>query len=168
LLGLRGTKAWLYHVLHEGSVGYDRWQETGLIIRTDQAYSSYEEFSKQRREWQPEIKAVWSKNIHAVLGPNVEDTRPTIGTERVRSFQFTPLSDCRRQFATHLSAPDLEWGEPENGSEKRPETAETEPEDDDWEPVDDPEDDEWEPVDEPQPENEPDNRPEDEREQASA
>ena len=31
------------------------------------------------------------------------------GIERVRSFQFASLDDCRRQFAKHIGAPDVEW-----------------------------------------------------------
>ena len=67
----------------------------------------YEDFSKQQHDWRPEIKAVWSKKVRTVLGPCVGDTRQTTGKERVRSFKFAPLADCRRQFANHI--PDLEW-----------------------------------------------------------
>jgi hypothetical protein len=122
LLSLRGTKAWLYHILHEGAIapcegtfGSAGWQNDGLTISKDQAYNSYEDFSKRQHDWRPETKSVWSKNIHAVLGPIVEDTRQTIGSSRVRSFRFAPLADCRCQFASHLVVPVLEW--PEAGNE---------------------------------------------------
>jgi Family of unknown function (DUF5906) len=123
LLSLRGAKLWLYQVLQDGAIGYDRWQETGLTVSKDHAYGSYEEFSKQRREWQPEIKDVWSKNIHAALGQNVKDKRLTNDNGRVYSFQFAPLADCRRQFASHLGAPDLKWEEPDNEPGSVPDVA---------------------------------------------
>ena len=113
LLSLHGTKLWLYEALQDGAIGFDRWQGAGLTVSKDYAYERYEEFSKQRREWQPEIKDVWSKNIHAALGPNVKDTRLTKDNGRVRSFQFAPLADCRRQFEIHAGAPNIEW-EPDN------------------------------------------------------
>ncbi len=91
LLSLRGTKLWLYEALEEGIIGSDRWQETGLTLGKEHAYECYKEFSKQRREWQPEIKDLWSKTIRTVLGPSVGDTRQKSGNERVRSFQFAPL-----------------------------------------------------------------------------
>jgi hypothetical protein len=122
LLSLRGALSWLHQTLQDGVIDSYGWEETGLTISKDYAYDNYKEFSKQRREWQPEIKDEWSKNIHAVLGPNVKDTRPTIGNERVRSFQFAPLADCRRQFASHIGAPDLEW-EPENEPGSSPSAA---------------------------------------------
>ena len=31
------------------------------------------------------------------------------GCRRVRVLRLAPLADCRRQFASHLGAPDLEW-----------------------------------------------------------
>jgi hypothetical protein len=114
LLSLHGPKLWLYEVLQEGAIGYDRWQGAGLTTNKDHAFERYREFSKQRREWQPATKDVWSKNIHAVLGPNVKDTRPTTDYGRVRSFQFAPIADCRRQFANYLGAPDFKWEDPEN------------------------------------------------------
>ena len=82
----------------------------------------YEDFSKRQHDWRPEIKSVWSKNIHTVLDANVVDTRPTIYNQRLRSFQFAPLADCRRQFASHIGAPDLEW-EPDDESESAPVAA---------------------------------------------
>ena len=113
-LSLRGTPAWLRHVLQEGNIGCNGWQETGLTISKDHAYDCYKEFSKQRNEHHPEIKDQWSKKIHKILGPNVKITRETKATGRVRDFQFTPLPDCRRQFASYISAPDMEWQEADN------------------------------------------------------
>ena len=56
LLSLRGTMLWLYQALQDGAIGCDSWQETGLTVSKDHAYECYKEFSKQRHEWQPEIK----------------------------------------------------------------------------------------------------------------
>jgi Family of unknown function (DUF5906) len=112
-LGLHGTEAWLYHVLQNGEIGYERWQNNGLAVSTDDAYNSYEEFSKRQREYRPDIKDLWSKKIRAVLGPFVMGTRQTSGKERLRLFKLATLSDCRRRFATHVGAPHIEW-EPEN------------------------------------------------------
>jgi hypothetical protein len=113
LLSLRGTAAWLYSVLQEGVIVQEcrggtvkfPWGATGLTISKDDAYNSYVGFSQQRREWQPEIKDAWSKNIRKALGQCVGDTRPS----GVRSFQFKPLADCRREFGSHLRDQDLEW-----------------------------------------------------------
>jgi hypothetical protein len=111
---LHGPESWLYQVLQEGAIGDDGWQKNGLTVSKNDAYEHYKEFSKERREWKPVIKDLWSKKIHAVLDPNVKDTRPTHGNERIRSFHFAPLGDCRRQFASHLGAPDMDWQPDEN------------------------------------------------------
>jgi hypothetical protein len=119
---LHGSMAWLHDVLQEGSISCEQWQDVGLTIDTDRAYLCYVESSKRQRDWKPEIKAVWSKKIRAALGSCINPTRPTMAAARVRSFQFAPLDDCRRQFASHLCAPDLEWEvEPNNQSEQAPE-----------------------------------------------
>ena len=94
----------------------------GLTVSKDDAYMRYEEFSKRQHDWRPEIKAVWSKKIRTMLGSCVSDTRQTNGKGRVRSFQFAPLADCRRQFASHIGAPDMEW-EPDNEPETAPGAA---------------------------------------------
>ena len=60
---LQGTMAWLHDVLQEGSISGEQWQDAGLTIETDRAYMCYVEFSKRQRDWKPEIKSVWSKNI---------------------------------------------------------------------------------------------------------
>ena len=116
LLTLSGTLSWLYQVLQEGRID-EEWHENGLVVSTDDLYEHYKEFSKERREWKPEIKDLWSKKIHAVLGPSVKDTRPTRGNGRVRSFQFAPIGDCRRQFASHLGSPNMEWPPVEDGEQ---------------------------------------------------
>jgi Family of unknown function (DUF5906) len=153
-LSLHGTMSWLYQVLQEGAIGGHKWDAAGLTVDKALAYGCYEFFSRERHEWHADIKDMWSKNIHVALGPNVEDTRPTIGKERVRSFKFAPLSDCRRQFATHIDAPYLDWeqeeNEPQCASEYEPEyEPDYEPEDEvEYEP--DYEDElEYEPEDEP-------------------
>jgi hypothetical protein len=106
---LKGSAAWLYDVLQEGSINGEEWQDAGLTTDKDQAYACYVEFSKRQRDWRPAIKSVWSKDIQAALGSYIGETRPTKGNKRVRLFQFGPLVDCRRQFGSHLGAPDLEW-----------------------------------------------------------
>jgi hypothetical protein len=112
-LSLRGTAAWLYHVLQEGELGDKRWNVIGLSVRKDHAYECYKDFAKQRREWSPEIKSIWSKNVRLMLGCNVRDARPTSGRDRVRSFEFGPLSDCRMAFASHIGSSTLEWQDPD-------------------------------------------------------
>lgn len=136
LLSLRGAMLWLYEVLEEGTIGSESWQDTGLIVNKDHAYERYKEFSKQRREWQPEIKDVWSKSIHAALGRSVRDKRLTYGNGRVRSFQFAPLADCRLQFAIHLDAPNLKWEEPENEPKSAPGAVIGQPAEDIGQPTD--------------------------------
>jgi hypothetical protein len=119
---LQGARAWLHDVLQEGSISGEQWQGAGLTIETDRAYMCYVEFSRRQRDWKPEIKSVWSKNIQAALGLHIQTTRPTKGNTRVRSFQFGPLDDCRRQFGAHLCAPDLEWeGQPDEQADEPPE-----------------------------------------------
>jgi len=116
----RGPTAWLYDILQEGAIGQEKWNEAGLTISKDHAYDSYKEFSKERREWQPDIKDLWSRQIRKVLGPCVKDARharhttcfklnDAQTTDRVRSFKFAPLADCRRRFETHVCAPNIEW-----------------------------------------------------------
>ncbi len=159
---LSGTGAWLHHVLQEGRIGIERWNANGLTTGKDNAYMHYEEFSKQQRDWRPEIKAVWSKAVRSMLGSCVGDTRLQTSFGRVRSFQFASLADCRRQFANHI--PDLEWepdDEPdpalgaavEQTVQNACEPSKTDTLDDapdfEWEPMIEPEDIEWEPVDEP-------------------
>jgi Family of unknown function (DUF5906) len=112
-LGLTGTEAWLHQVLQEGAIGPEHWENTGLTIDTVQAYGCYEYFSNRQHAFRPDAKSIWSKKIRKVLGPCVKDTRQTKGDDRKRSFEFAPLSDCRRRFAAHVGAPDIEW-EPEN------------------------------------------------------
>jgi hypothetical protein len=109
----RGTRLWLYHVLTEGRIAQIGWGLAGLTVGTADAYHCYEEFSKQRREFQPEIKSVWSKIVRTTLGPQVKVTRPTVGATRLRSFELASLEDCRGQFANHVGAPDLAWDEPD-------------------------------------------------------
>ena len=104
----------------DDTFGKAEWDVTGLTVGKEAAYADYQEFSKQRREFHPEIKDQWAKKIRTVLGPNVKETRPTTGKERVRSFKFAPLSDCRQQFAIHLGAPDLEWDELQSEPEDEP------------------------------------------------
>ena len=133
---LHGTVSWLHHVLQEGSIRYKGWNEAGLTISKNDTYECYKEFSKQQHDWRPEIKAVWSKKIHAVLGPNVKDARLTIGNDRVYSFEFAPRADCRRQFANHLGAPDLEWEEPENEPKSAPDATIGQPAEDIGQPTD--------------------------------
>ena len=110
LLSLRGTMVWLYHILQEGAIGSETWQNDGLSVSKDHAYMCYEDFSKRQHDWRPEIKPVWSKNIHAALGPNVKDERLTKESRRVYSFQFAPLADCWDQFAKYIGAPEFETG----------------------------------------------------------
>jgi hypothetical protein len=95
----------------------------------------------------------------------VSDTRQKSGNERVHSFQFAPLANSRRQFASHIGARHLEW-EPDNKPKPPPgatvgQTAKSVGKQTasdialdapqlEWEPVIEPDDIEWEPVDEPE------------------
>ena len=49
-------------------------------------------------------------------------TKKKTGNERVPLFQLAPLADCRRQFATHVGAPNIEW-ESENEPKSDPTVA---------------------------------------------
>jgi Family of unknown function (DUF5906) len=159
ILSLNGSMSWLYDILQEGEIAgkngkIGHWDKDGLIIDKGCAYECYKDFSGQRREWKPEIKDIWSKNIRAALGPNVCETRPTVGGNRVRLFAFGPLADCRRQFELHVGAPNIEWRPeelPEPAPKNQPEDVgcELEPCEDD---CFDPPDDEWEPETDPEPE----------------
>jgi hypothetical protein len=143
VLSLHGTMSWLYHALQEGLNGNGTigWNQNGFTIAKDTAYELYREFSKQRREWQPEIKDLWAKKIRAALGPHVNEVRPTtVAGNRVRSFAFGPLTECRRRFECYIGASNIGW-EPEN---EPVEQHLNQPEDVSW-----------------QPENEPNNCPED-------
>jgi hypothetical protein len=109
LRSLRGTREWLYEILQEGAIGNDHWKQSGLTVGKANAYSHYQEFCKQRNERYLEGKDLWSRTINKVLGPLVNETRPTIAGNRVRSFSFAPLSECRQQFGLHIGDPDLVW-----------------------------------------------------------
>jgi len=169
ILSLNGSMSWLYDILQEGEVAgkngkMGHWDKGGLVVDKDGAYQCYKEFSGQQRDWKPEIKDLWSKNIRTALGPQVSQTRPTVAGNRVRSFAFGPLADCRRQFELHVGAPNIEWG-PEN---ELPEPTQNQREDVGWEPEPndpredlwayededrfDPPNDEWEPETDPEPE----------------
>ena len=49
--------------------------------------------------------------LHKQLGALLEDRRLTVGTTRLRCYQFMPLKDCRRHFAKELGQP-VDWGPP--------------------------------------------------------
>jgi hypothetical protein len=106
---LRGTDAWLYHILNEGAIGFQSWKKDGLTVAKDHSYDCFEDFSKHQHHWRPDVKAVWSKKLRELLGPCMEDTRQKAYNQRARAFKFAPLADCRRQFATHAGAPNIEW-----------------------------------------------------------
>jgi hypothetical protein len=109
---LHGTEAWLHHILQEGAIGQHNWLDSGLDVRTDEAYTAFLDFSKHQREYKPDGKSQWAKKIRARLGLCVANKRETIG-ERARLFEFGSLADCRYQFAKSVGAPDLEWEEPD-------------------------------------------------------
>jgi hypothetical protein len=116
---LRGVEAWVHHILQEGAIGTDIWREDGLTVSKEDAYKQYLEFSKEQRDWRPDVKSVWSRKLRDLLGSCVEDTRQKIGwQDRVRAFRFAPLGDCRHQFALCAGAPNMEW-EPTNEEDER-------------------------------------------------
>ena len=160
-LGLQGTVAWLYDVLQEGQIGDAPWDGIGLSVSTDHAYNCYVDFSRRQHAWRPEIKDLWSKKIRDVFGPCIRDTRPTTHKERTRSFEFAPLGDCRRRFALHLGAPNIEWETENETSCEKPVSqsiqgvrqpsqpgARVDAPDSEWEPADGLCDVEWEPTEE--------------------
>jgi hypothetical protein len=168
-LSLRGTPEWLRHVLQEGAIETEEWNAAGLTIRKDYAYNYYQEFSKQRREFHPEIKDLWSKKIRALLGACVSGKKEKTNEGRVRVFQFAPLADCRRQFASHIGAPDMEWQEPDNEPRSAPSVAVGQTTEDVGEltgldMLQDAPNIEWEPELEPDPDNWPEYEPENELE----
>ena len=69
VLTLHGTASWLHHVLQEGAIGCESWHNNGLTADTGHAYMCYEDFSKRQRNWRPEVKALWSKNIRNFSAP---------------------------------------------------------------------------------------------------
>ena len=88
---------------------------------------------------------------------------------RVRVFQFAPLADCRRQFASHIGAPDMEWQEPDNEPRSAPSVAVGQTTEDVGEltgldMLQDAPNIEWEPELEPDPDNWPEYEPENELE----
>jgi hypothetical protein len=107
---LRGVEAWVHHILQESAIGSNIWRRDGLAVGKGDAYQCYLAFSKEQRDYRPDVKSVWSKKVRELLGPCLEDTRQKIGfQDRVRALRFAPLSDCRRQFATCAGAPNMEW-----------------------------------------------------------
>ena len=111
---LRGIEAWVHHILQEGAIGNNAWKNDGLTVGKGDAYGQYLDFSKEQRDWKPDVKPVWSKKVRELLGPCVQKTRQKHPWEnmqnlRVRAFMFAPLGDCRRQFALRAGAPHMEW-----------------------------------------------------------
>ena len=121
----RGIEAWVHHILQEGAIGYGVWQNDGLAVGKGDAYKQYLDFSKEQRDWKPDVKSVWSKKMRELLGTCVQETRQKhhFQNTRVRAFRLLPLSDCRRQFALRAGAPNMEW-EPTNEEDERADGAE--------------------------------------------
>ena len=126
---LRGIEAWVHHILHEGAIGSASWRVNGLTVSKERAYECYEYFTKQQRDWRPDVKSVWSRKVRELLGPCVQETRQKHPWQnmqnknvRVRAFRFGPLADCRRQFAFRAGAPSMEW-EPTNEEDERADAA---------------------------------------------
>ena len=104
LHSLRGTRAWLAHVLQEGDIGMYVWEESGLSIEKHGAYQHYVDFSKTRHEWQPELKDVWAKIMHKALGGCLTEARPLNDGVRRRMLVFRPLAECRTAFQGFIGA----------------------------------------------------------------
>jgi len=121
---LRGIEAWVYHILQEGAIHNHLWRNDGFTVGKGEAYREYLDFSKEQRDWKPDVKPVWSKKVRELLGPCVQETRQKhpLQNIRVRAFMFAPLADCRRQFALRAGAPTMEW-EPTNDEDDRADAA---------------------------------------------
>jgi hypothetical protein len=99
------------------------WQNDGVAVGKAEAYQWYVDFTKQQRDWRPDVKSVWSKKVRELLGQCVDNARQKIAfQDRVRALRFAPLSDCRRQFALRAGAPKVEW-EPTNEEDERADAA---------------------------------------------
>ena len=59
----------------------------------DDAYKQYLDFSKEQRDWKPDVKSVWSKKVRELLGPCVQryEAKTSDFRSRVRAFRFAPL-----------------------------------------------------------------------------
>ena len=121
---LRGVEAWVHHILQEAAIGSNTWKNDGLAVEKDYAYQCYVDFTKQQRDWRPDVKSVWSKKMRELLGGCVQETKQKHPWQniRVRAFMFAPLDDCRRQFALRAGAPNMEW-EPTNEEDERADAA---------------------------------------------
>jgi hypothetical protein len=108
---LRGTTdGWLVSVLQAGAIGTYEWGDSSLQVPTNYAYEQYCQFAKERREHQPEIKALWSKTLREILDDCVDGGRPTTNGTRVRAFVFRSLAECRVKIEKHLRADGMmEW-----------------------------------------------------------
>jgi Family of unknown function (DUF5906) len=104
LHSLRGTRAWLAHVLQEGDIGAQTWEDGGLGIGKHEAYRHYVDFSKDRHEWQPELKEVWAKTLRKALGDCLKETKLRNGSLRQRMLTFGPLAKCRATFQKFIGA----------------------------------------------------------------
>ena len=125
-------------------------------MRTDWAHGNYKDFAKEQHAFRPDDKSVFSKKIRKTLGPCVRDTRQKEGNYRIRCFKFASLAACRQRFATYVGAPTIQW-EPESDATDATqdvkevtgsiapldapeigwEPDDTEPDDNEWEPVED-------------------------------
>jgi hypothetical protein len=103
------VEAWVHQILQEGAIHNHLWRNDGLTVSKAEAYQRYMEFSKEQRDWKPDVKPVWSKKVRELLGKCVDHTRQKIGfQERVRALKFAPLDDCRHHFALRAGAPNME------------------------------------------------------------
>ena len=121
----RGVEAWVHHILQEGAIGSRMFGGmTASPSSKEDAYKRYQDFSKEQRDWRPDVKSVWSKKMRELLGPCVQETKQKHQWQdiRVRAFKFAPLGECRSQFALRAGAPNMEW-EPTNEEDDGPDAA---------------------------------------------
>ena len=119
LLTQKGTEAWLFEILQDGTVTMSshgiqhvvsKWDANGMKISLDDAYEAFLQFSQTRREYQPRSKEWWSRDLRKIMEECVSDGRPRAhNPDRQRYFTFRELLECRAVYNEFVHADDIEW-----------------------------------------------------------
>lgn len=116
---LRGPAAWLHECLQSEAVGLYEWREGKCSISKQRAHDHFREFCQARRWHRIEDVSVWARQIKAILGPCVSESRKTLDDEsgRARVWEFREIGECRQAFSDHYKIKTDHWENDEPADE---------------------------------------------------